>query len=509
MPTAGTSTADATETSAGGRRSLTMGVRSAGGLRHGAMLRAALAALAGLILPAALPSLPASAGHAPVAVPAARVGDAWTVVSDGLTWDLRATEMGAAVGALGQERQALLVDVAGPHPITGELKEVTRHTIAVDAASATAIADVTAWEFAGDSEPGAYASYEPNNPDGWPGWVLAGGLLTGRTLAAGDVVRVPLVMTGTSGATTIELRVGAAETGSWGRCAPVAGSLRYPEYLTWDGSRYQSVPLEVDVDTTVCEGSPYAARTRVEFTTDSATWETVVDLRTMTRGSGAAVVAGPFVPPPRHLTAVSAPFAGVLRDGGPLPVWSVEEAQAAADGAPGLRAWRVLHPGGYLVEAHFAGPGDAGALAEAAADQWRLTYAAPGGAQHTVLVQRRQVPVAVDQPEAGDYPHPVPALASWPEEILTAAGAVAAWQQHSGFAAVATALRWEPLRNARWHVTGSVAGSCGEGCAATVGMEMPYRFDTGAAQTGEHPMPPGPAAPSRSPAWAPPAADRG
>jgi hypothetical protein len=192
------------------------------------------------------------------------------------------------------------------------------------------------------------------------------------------------------------------------------------------------------------------------------------------------------------VVAATAPFDGSLRDGGPLPIWSLEAAQkTAADLAPGLLAWRAATPQGYLVEAEYTRPEDeAGAIAGAGAEQWRLVFAAPSGSQHAVLAQLRLgVPVAVDLPQAEAYPATVPPLESQPDEVLSAAGAIAAWQQHVGSTAVPTGLRWTPLLNDRWYVLGEVLAMCGaDGCQGTVGMEMPFRYDSGAAETGEHPL---------------------
>ncbi|MGH2711737.1 MAG: hypothetical protein ACRDH9_11100 [Actinomycetota bacterium] len=448
----------------------------------------------GYLLAASLASPAAAAESDTVQIPAPRIGDAWTIDAEGMSWDLRATEMGTAVDRLGREREAMIVDVEGPHPISGELKEVTRHTIAVDASSGVSIADLTAWEFSGDSEPGAYSSYEPNNPDGWPGWVIGGGLLTGRELAVGDTVEVTFVMTSTRGADTLALQVEEAEPGPWGRCVRASGRIHYPTWITWTGGEYHRRSLDVAVDTLVCEGSPYAIETELSSESGDLAWAAGTELVSFEAGQGEpAVMPGQYSEPARHAVGATAPFDGALRDGGPLPIWSLEGAQeTAAELAPGLLAWRAANPDGYLVEAEYTRPEDeAGAVAGVGAEQWRLVFAAPSGSQHAVLAQLRLgVATAVDLPQGQAYPATVPPLASHPDEVMTAAGAIAAWRQHSGSSAVPTGLRWTPLHNDRWFVLGEVRGLCTEdGCQATIGMEMPFRYDSGAAETGEHPVP--------------------
>lgn len=431
-----------------------------------------------------LTAAPAAAVEEPVRVPPARVGDAWTIDAAGIPYSLAATDIAPTVDRLGRERDALLVEVDGWHPITTELKTVTSHTIAVDAASSVAISEVVAWEFAEGSEPGAYASYEPNNPDGWPGWVLAGGLLAGRELAPGDEVEVPLVMTSTRQVERISLAITQAPAGPWGRCVRAAGTVSYPSWVTWTGGEYQHRSLELELTTVACEGVAYAVSTDLAFSFEGGGWSAHVDLLEAEAGTGEAIAAGPFDEPAAHVLAARAPFDGDLPDGGPLEVWSLEEAQDAAALAPGLLAWRLLHPDGYLVEAH-ATP--AGAQA---ADEWRLAYAAPGGDQHVVLAERvGGVAAAVDVPQTEAYPHPVPALSAWPPAVLTPADALAIWRQRAGTEAELVSLRWEPLLNHAWHVVGSLDASCGENCAATVGVQIAFRYDTGAAETGEHPLP--------------------
>jgi hypothetical protein len=449
--------------------------------------------LAGL-LAISLVSPAAAAEPEHLQIPQPRIGDLWTIEAEGITWELRAAEVSTAVDRLGREREAMIVEVEGPHPISGELKEVAGHTIAVDASSGVSIADVTAWEFTGDSEPGAYSSYEPNNPDGWPGWVIGGGLLTGRELIPGETIEVTFVMSSTRGADTIALTVEEAEPGPWGSCARASGGVHFPTWITWNGE-YQRRSLDIDVDTLVCDGSPYAIETELSYRSGEFAWAARSELVSLEAGQGEpAVTPGAYSEPARHAVATTAPFDGALRDGGPLPIWSLEQAQeTAADLAPGLLAWRALNPQGYLVEAEYTrAEEEAGAIAGVGAEQWRLVFAAPSGSQHAVLAQRRGgVPVAVDLPQAEVYPATVPPLASHPDELLSAAGAIAAWRQHAGATAVPTGLRWTPLLNDRWYVLGLVRGMCGpDGCQATVWMEMPFRYDSGAAETGEHPVPP-------------------
>ena len=439
--------------------------------------------IAAALLAVGLTAAPAAAGPEPLRIPPARVGDAWTIDAAGLPFSLEATEIASAVDRLGREREALLVDVEGVHPITSELKTVTRHSIAVDAASGVSIADVVAWEFAEGSEPGAYASYEPNNPDGWPGWILAGGLLAGRELIPGQNVEVPLVMTSTRGVEWLVLSVAEAPAGLWGRCVHASGSVHYPTWVNWNGGEYRHRTLDLDLTTVVCEGTAYAVSTDLAFSFEGGGWSVHVDLLEAEAGVGEAVVPGPFEEPAAHVLAARAPFDGDLPDGGPLPVWSLEEAQEAAALAPGLVAWQLLHPDGYLVEAHWNPEGLAG-------DEWRLVYAAPGGDQHAVLAKRvADVGVAADLPQADPYPFPVPALSAWPEAVLTPADALAVWHQRAGAEAELVGLRWEPLLNHAWHVVGRLDASCGDGCTGTVDVQTAFRYDTGAAETGEHPLP--------------------
>ncbi|HYH27981.1 MAG TPA: hypothetical protein VEA19_04285, partial [Actinomycetota bacterium] len=89
------------------------------------------------------------------------------------------------------------------------------------------------------------------------------------------------------------------------------------------------------------------------------------------------------------------------------------------------------------------------------------------------------------------YPATVPDLSSWREPVLTPAGAIAAWRLHAGDGAVPSHLRWEPLLpGGRWWVGGAIDASCGaDGCQGSVMMELPIRTDTGAPETGEHPLP--------------------
>ncbi|HVM11353.1 MAG TPA: hypothetical protein VM638_02595, partial [Actinomycetota bacterium] len=122
--------------------------------------------------------------------------------------------------------------------------------------------------------------------------------------------------------------------------------------------------------------------------------------------------------------------------------------------------------------------------------RWRLVYAAPGGAQHQVVTTEAagQV-VAVDRPSVGDYPAPVPPLAEMPSEVVSPAGAVAAWRAIAGPRAWLTGLRWQPLLDDRWYVMGGVEARCGGTPCGTLFMQMPFDHDTGAAGTGEFPLP--------------------
>ncbi|HYH27455.1 MAG TPA: hypothetical protein VEA19_01620, partial [Actinomycetota bacterium] len=362
-----------------------------------------------LILVALVPSssYAAAAETDVIRIPPARAGDAWSIEVEGLRFDLEAGEMGRAVDRRGREREALIVDIRGPHPVSLEGKEVTRHTLAVDAESGVAIADVAAWEFAGDSEPAAYSSFEPNNPDGWPGWVAGGGLLAGRPLEPGSTVEVPFVMTWSRGAERIVLDVEAAPPIDGAACASAGGSIHYPTWITWLDGGYVQRSLDVEVSMVVCEDSPYARTVELAFRSGTNEWGSRSERVDFRAGAGAAVAAADHVEPPRGIVSPGfATFGGKMPDGGALPLWSLDAAQKVAEGAPGLKAWRVANPDGYLVSASYRRPEDeTGAMAGIGAAEWTLTFAAPSRSQHRVVAQRRlDVATAIDQPTIDPYP---------------------------------------------------------------------------------------------------------
>ena len=161
--------------------------------------------------------------------------------------------------------------------------------------------------------------------------------------------------------------------------------------------------------------------------------------------------------------------------------------------APGLAAWRVAHPAAYLVEAEYipARLDEPGATAGVGADRWRLTYAAPAGAQHQVSVEQRAgAAVPIDLPQATTYPVPVPPLATWPQEVVTPAGAIASWRQLAGAGARLNGLKWQPLLDHRWHVLSELPFDCPEDPCSTAlsGLDLMFDVVTGATQEGLHPV---------------------
>lgn len=464
-------------------------------MKRGALLLGLVLALTGFSLP------PASAAE-PLEVPPARVGDAWSLdVASGLyLYDLEVEGRTAALDRWGGERDAFAVRVEGFNPLTFISMTVTGHRIYVDATSGTQVADVAVGVLdfgpSAVSKPGAYSAFSPNDPDGWPGWTLAGGVLAGRRLVPGESVEVPLVVTRTRGNDRIVLEIEEAPNMGGARCVRAVGAAVYPHYIGYqDGVGYDRGEVRVTLDALECEDSPYAARTVLTF--EGSFEHSVEVVRTgFQRGEGDAIGTGPYQEADQHVLASPLPFDGSLRDGGPLELFGVEEAQDAAAAAPGLAAWRLLHPDAYLVEADYAAVHrDDQTLVTLglAAEQWRLTYAAPSGSQHQVVIRRREGAVTtLDMPQVEPYPADVPPLATWPAEMVPPAGAIAAWRSLAGPEARLGELRWEPLLDHRWHVVSELPMDCEqEPCGTAVtGLDMMFDVETGAATEGLHPMPP-------------------
>ena len=454
-------------------------------------MRRALPALPVLLAAAILTPGAAAAGEGGIEIPAARIGDRWRVTVLGDAYELSIEERTTALDRWGRSLDAFAVRVDGFHPLELESKDVTRHTMYLDAASGTQVADVAEYVFGGSggvtSQPAAYSAYETNDPDGWPGWVQSGGLLAGRTLTPSDVVEVPFVMTNASGAGTIALAIEEAAPEGAARCARATGETFFPSFTYWNTDGYQRSSLTVGLDITACDDAPYARRTEVTYS-GAFNHSVAFAIEWFTPGSGEAAGAEAYEQPGHQVTGAAVPFGGRLRDGGAVSVPSVEDAQDAAALAPGLAAWRLTNPAGYLVEAELLLGGYQGLPPEA--DRWRLVYAAPGGAAHSVEVAMRgPVPVAVDVPVAEAYPAAVPSLASWPAEIASLAGVVESWRRIAGPGARLEGLRWQPVLDDHWYVIGGVGITCdGAPCGDLYG-EIAIEVATGALGTGEHPLP--------------------
>jgi hypothetical protein len=453
------------------------------------------------LLPAAFlvaSGLPAHAVDDPpgVHVPPARVGDAWRVeIGEEFGYDLRVEGRATARDRFGRLLDAFAVSVDGFHPLATESKEVTRHTLYVDAASGTQVADVAEYVFGGGtvtSQPAAYAAYEPNDPDGWPGWVQTGGLLAGRHLVPGQPVSVPFVMTSTRGADRIELTVEEAPPRDGAACVRAWGRTDFPTYTYWTSDGYQRGWIGVALDATYCEDAPYAVRNEVRYFGAFEPFGVTWDLAWYAAGAGEAVGTGAYAEPAHSVLGSPVPFDGSLRDGGALPFPGVEWAQEAAGLAPGLLAWRLVHPDGYLVEAEYLAPETAGLAA--GTHRWRLVYASPSGDHHQVTVSRQgEVGLPLDEPQVGAYPAPVPPLSSMPAQVVSPAGALAAWQAISAGGGRLVAMRWQPLLDYRWYVQGGVDVYCDGAECGDLYMEIPFDYETGAAGTGEAPLPSPPA----------------
>lgn len=424
----------------------------------------------------------------PLAVPAARVGDRWRVAVGQDAWELTVEGRSLATDRWGRELDAFTVFVDGFHPVAFESKQLTRHVMYIDAASGAQVADVAEYVFGGSggvsSDPAAYSVYEPNDPDGWPGWVAAGGALAGRSLSPGGTVEVPFVMTNTRGASSVVLRIEEAPPQDGARCVLASGTTSFPLYTYWNTDGYHRASLTVGLDSTHCAGSPYASRTRISY---SGLFEHSVEftIEPLVRGDGEAVGARAYSEPTHHVAAPPVPFDGSLLDGGPVEVPSVEAAQDAAALSPGLLAWRLANPGGYLVEAELL----TAELEGLPSDRWRLVYAAPGGSAHEVqVVMGAPVPVPVDVPVAEPYPATVPPLVAWPDQVASLAGALAAWRAVAGPEARLAGVRWQPLLDENWYVTGGVTILCdGADCGDLYG-EIAIDVRTAAVGTGEHPV---------------------
>jgi hypothetical protein len=446
-------------------------------------------AVTAVMMGAVLAPSPAAAEGEPLIVPPSRIGDRWRVEVLGDGYELAVSERTTAIDRWGRTLDAFAVSVDGFHPVSLESKQMTAHTMYLDAASGTQIADVTAYVFGGTggvtSGPAAYSAYETNDPDGWPGWVQAGGLLAGRTLTPGGTVTVPLVMTNSRGASSITLSVEEAGMREGARCVIASGATHFPTYTYWNSDGYQRSSISVGLEVTQCDDVPYALSTEVTYS-GTASHSVRFTRAGYSVGAGAALGTAPYVEPEHHVAAPPAPFGGRLGDGGASGLPSVEAAQDAAALAPGLAAWRLANPAGYLVEAELLLGTYQGSPEQA--DRWRLVYAAPGGASHAVEVTTRTpVPVPVDLPSADPYPATVPPLASWPAEVATLGGVVSAWRRVAGQADL-EAIHWQPLLDGNWYLTGGVGITCdGAPCGDLYG-ELAVDHRTGALGTGEHPL---------------------
>jgi hypothetical protein len=454
-----------------------------------------------LVAVLAISASPADAAGSVLEVPPARVGDAWAVlaVQGAYRFDLRIEERTSALDRWGVERDAFPVSVDGFHPLQWLSMTVTGHHLYIDAASGTQIADVGVGflDFGPPSisQPGAYSAFNPNDLDAWPGWALAGGLLAGRELAVGETVEVPVVQTRSHGNDRLTLTIEEAPDQGSVPCVRAVGTAIFPRYFAYqDGVGYDRGELRAALDILQCEDSPYAARTDVTYS-GALTHSVDVIRDGFTPGAGEVLGVGPFQEPDRHVQAAPVPFDGALRDGGPLQIWSLEEAQEAAGEAPGLIAWRVLHPDGYLVEAaYIPAAQDEQALNALglAGERWSLTFAEPSGDQHRVETSTRGgVVTAVDMPQAEGYPNPVPPLSAWPAQVASPSGVIASWRSLAGPGARLSGLRWEPLLDRRWHVVSELDFDCQqEPCGTAVsGLDMTFDHETGAAAEGLHPVP--------------------
>jgi len=302
-------------------------------------------------------------------------------------------------------------------------------------------------------------------------------------------------VTRTRGNDRITLGIEEIAPSGGARCVRASGTATYPRYLaSQDGAWVDRGEMRVTLDITHCDDSPYASRVRNTYA-GAVEHSVMAERLDLSRGTGEAIPVGTLDEPAAHLLAAPRPFDGSLRDGGPLEIFGIEAAQEAAALAPGLLGWRLANPAGYLVEAAYtpARLDEPGATAGAGADRWRLTYAAPSGAQHQVSVERRaDVAVPVDLPQALAYPRPVPALASWPQQVMTPAGAIAAWRQLAGPDAPLNGLSWQPLLSHRWHVLSELRFDCEqEPCATALsGLDMMFDVASGAAEEGLHPVGP-------------------
>lgn len=426
----------------------------------------------------------------PLAVPAARVGDRWKVAFGEAAWELTVEGRSPASDRWGRHLDAFAISVEGFHPVASESKQVTRHVMYVDPTSGTQVADVAEYVFGGtggvSSDPAAYSVYEPNDPDGWPGWVAAGGALAGRVLTPGETVEVPFVMTNSRGASSIRLGIEEAPANDGERCVLASGTTPFPLYTYWGTDGYQRSSLSVGLELTQCAGSPYASHTRITY---SGTFEHSVEftIEHLDGGDGEAIGAGPYEEPTHHVAAPPVSFGGSLLDGGQNELPSIEAAQDAAALSPGLLAWRLAHPDGYLVEAELL-TAELQRLPEGT-DRWRLVYAEPSGAAHEVQVTTGSpVPIPVDVPRPNGYPSAVPHLTAWPGQVASLAGALGAWRTVAGPDARLVGVRWQPLLDENWYMTGGVNILCdGAGCGDLYG-EIAVDVRTAALGTGEHPI---------------------
>ena len=465
------------------------------------MRRACTLSIPGLLLAALLsPAALSASAQEVLEVPPARVGDAWSVDALGgvYRWDLEVEGEAIAPDRWGREREVFSVAVDGFHPIQFVGMRPTDHRIYVDAASGTQVAEVGTGVLdlgpPAISEPGAYSAFSPNDIDAWPGWVLAGGLLAGRRLVVGETIELPMVVTRSHGNERIVLGIEDAPDEGGARCVRASGTAVYPTYVAYqDGVGYDRGELTAELTILQCDDAPYARRVDVAY--GGALTHTADVVRTaISRGAGEPIGTSPFEEEDRYGGPV-VPFDGTLRDGGPLPMMGLEEAQAAAADAPGLTAWRLAHPGGYLVQADYLPPErDELALVTLGVEgeRWLLTHADPSGAQHVVEVARREgLLMALDRPQAEAYPSPVPPLEEWPAEVVPPAGAIAAWRGLAGQEARLVDLHWHPLLDRRWHVGSELDLDCADppcGVAVT-GLVMTFHIETGAALEGLHPVP--------------------